>query len=173
VLVASIVAWTGLRLLGSQAYSTIPAATPPANIAAAPVAAAETPRAVAVLAHEEPAPEPPDDPAAVSRDPVESTPVAAPSSVLHEEAPVVTPGALATVHGHIKFGVSVTVDGSGTVVYAALSNHSPSRYFTRVALETARKWKFVATENQRSRRWLLRFEFTRDGATAHATGLQT
>jgi len=27
---------------------------------------------------------------------------------------------------------------------------SPSRYFTRVAVETARKWKFAATENQDS-----------------------
>jgi TonB family protein len=92
----------------------------------------------------------------------------APPSVLHEEAPDVPPGALGTVHGHIKFAVRVIVDRSGNVVHATLANHSPSRYFTRVAIETARKWKFVAADDQDSRQWLLRFEFTRHGATAHA-----
>jgi TonB family protein len=91
----------------------------------------------------------------------------APPSVLHEEAPEVPPGALGTVRGHIKFAVRVTVDRSGNVVHATLANHSPSRYFARVAIETARKWKFVAADDQHSRQWLVRFEFTRRGATAH------
>jgi TonB family protein len=88
--------------------------------------------------------------------------------VLHEEAPDVAPSALATIRGHIKFAVRVTVDGSGNVVHATLANHSPSRYFTRLAMETAGKWKFAAADNQDSRQWMLRFEFTRDGASAHA-----
>ena len=100
---------------------------------------------------------------------VESTAAVAPPSVLHEESPDVPPGALQTIHGHIKFAVRVTVDRSGTVVYATLAGHSPSRYFTRVAIETARKWKFVAADTQDSRQWLLRFEFTRGGATAQAS----
>jgi TonB family protein len=100
---------------------------------------------------------------------VESTAAVAPPSVLHEEAPDVPPGALQTIHGHIKFAVRVTVDSSGTVVRATLAGHSPSRYFTRVAIETARKWKFVAADSQDSRQWLLRFEFTRGGATAQAS----
>jgi TonB family protein len=94
--------------------------------------------------------------------------VVAPPSVLHEEAPDVPLGALETIHGHIKFAVRVRVDSSGNVVHATLANHSPSRYFTRLAIETARKWKFAAADNQGSRQWLLRFEFSRDGATTHA-----
>jgi hypothetical protein len=103
----------------------------------------------------------------------ESQTVATPSSVIHEEAPDVPIGALETIRGHIKFAVRVTVDGSGNVVQARLINHSPSKYFTRLAIESARKWKFVAADNPVSRQWLLRFEFTRDGATAHANNPPT
>jgi TonB family protein len=157
ILVAAIVAWAGLRLLGSQAYSrptTLPAAT---ATAMAQNPAAPMPAASKVSAD--------------SPDPglAETHGVVAPPSVLHEEAPDVPIGALATVSGHIKFSVRVTVDPSGNVVRATLANHSPSRYFTRLAIETARKWKFVAADDQDSRQWMLRFEFTRDGAAAHAS----
>jgi TonB family protein len=105
-------------------------------------------------------------------DPGSAEPAATPS-VLHEEAPDVPPGALETIRGHIKFAVRVRVDASGNVVHAALANHSPSRYFTRLAIETAKKWKFAAADNQDSRQWLLRFEFTRGGATTHAWNPRT
>jgi TonB family protein len=98
-------------------------------------------------------------------DPAEVQTVVPPPSVLHEEALNLPPVALKTVRGHIKFAVRVKVDSSGNVVYASLASHSPSRYFTRVALDTARKWKFVSADDQVSRHWLLWFEFTRDGAT--------
>jgi TonB family protein len=90
--------------------------------------------------------------------------VVPPPSVLHEEAPSVPPGALKTVHGHIKFAVRVGVDSSGNVIDASLASHSPSRYFTRVALETARRWRFVAANDQLARHWTLWFEFTREEA---------
>jgi TonB family protein len=96
-----------------------------------------------------------------------------PPSVLHEEAPDVPPGALETIRGHIKFAVRVSVDASGNVVHATLANHSPSRYFTRLAIETAKKWKFAAVDNRDARQWLLRFEFTRGGATTHAWNPRT
>lgn len=91
--------------------------------------------------------------------------VVPPPSVLHEEAPDVPPSALKTVRGHIKFAVRVKVDSSGNVVDASLASHSPSKYFTRISLDTARKWKFVSADDQ-SRHWLLWFEFTRDSATS-------
>jgi len=64
--------------------------------------------------------------------------------------------------------VQVRVDPSGKVVDARLAPLGPSKYFARVALEAARRWKFrparvggqgVASE------WLLRFEFERSGTT--------
>jgi TonB family protein len=65
--------------------------------------------------------------------------------------------------------VRVSVDASGNVVGAALDNPGPSRYFARLASEAARKWRFTPADNTNTRQWLLRFEFARDGTTAHAT----
>jgi TonB family protein len=90
-------------------------------------------------------------------------------SVVHEEIPDVPRSARDTIHGHIKVAVRVKVDGSGNVVGQTLENPGPSKYFARLATEAARKWKFAAADAQQPREWLLRFEFTRGGATGHAT----
>jgi len=89
-------------------------------------------------------------------------------SVLHEEIPDVPRSARSTIRGRINVAVRVTVDSSGSVINAALENPGPSKYFARLATESARKWKFARADNQDSRKWLLRFEFTRGGATVHA-----
>jgi TonB family protein len=62
----------------------------------------------------------------------------------------------------------VRVDGSGNVEHVSLASRSPSRYFKRLAFESARKWKFVAADGQESRQWLLWFDFTRHGTTIEA-----
>jgi hypothetical protein len=36
-----------------------------------------------------------------------------------------------------------------------------------LATEAAKKWKFAPTNSQDSRKWLLRFEFTRSGTVGH------
>jgi TonB family protein len=94
-------------------------------------------------------------------------------SVLHEEIPDVPRSARNTIHGHIKVAVRVTVDGSGSVIHAALENPGSSKYFARLATEAARKWKFAPADNQVSRKWLLRFDFTRAGALGHASSPQS
>jgi TonB family protein len=65
--------------------------------------------------------------------------------------------------------VLVTVNSSGSVVNNTLSNPGPSRYFARLANEAARKWKFAPAPNSSSRRWLVHFEFSREGTKVHAT----
>jgi TonB family protein len=90
--------------------------------------------------------------------------------VVHQEIPAVSPGARATIHGHVKVGVRVTVDNTGRVVHESLDNPGPSRYFNRLASEAARKWRFATADNRGTREWLLRFEFGRDGTTVHAVG---
>jgi len=90
------------------------------------------------------------------------------ASVFHEEIPDVPRHARATIRGLIKVAVRVTVDGSGNVVDETLENPGPSKYFARLATQAARKWKFAPANDQDSRRWLLRFEFSRGGATGHA-----
>jgi TonB family protein len=92
-----------------------------------------------------------------------------PSAVLHEEIPKVPQSARATIRGRVKVAVRVTVDRSGNVVRDTFENAGPSKYFNRLASEAARKWKFASADDERSREWLLRFEFGRDGTTVHAT----
>jgi TonB family protein len=89
-------------------------------------------------------------------------------TVLHEEIPDVPRSARNTIHGHIKVAVRVTVDSSGNVIDAALENRGGSKYFARLATEAAKKWKFAPANSQDSRKWLLRFEFTRGGTIGHA-----
>jgi TonB family protein len=147
VLAAVIAVWASLR--GNH-----PAQIPPASSSAPPVAADFTP-----------APAPPIPPSVA---PVRPSPNDAPS-VLHEEIPDVPRSARGTIHGRIKVTVRVTVDSSGSVTDAAAENPGSSQYFARLATDAARKWKFVPAENQDPRKWLLRFEFSRGGAVAHAS----
>jgi TonB family protein len=90
------------------------------------------------------------------------------TSVLRQVIPDVPHRTRDAIHGHIKVAVRVTVDSSGNVVGETLENPGPSKYFARLATEAARKWKFAPVDDQGSRKWLLRFEFSRGGATGHA-----
>lgn len=94
--------------------------------------------------------------------------VAPASSVVHEEMPVVPHKALATIHGHVKVVVRVTVDESGRVVADTLENAGPSRFFAQRAAEAARKWRFSPADDKASRYWRVHFEFARSGVTGHA-----
>ena len=91
-----------------------------------------------------------------------------PNTVVHEEIPRVPQSARDTITGRVKVAVRVTVDSSGKVVRDTFENPGPSRYFSRLASQAARKWTFSAAENEASREWLLRFEFGHDGTTARA-----
>ncbi len=97
-----------------------------------------------------------------------SPPMSAPSAVLHREIPEVPRRARASIRGHIKVTVRVTVDRAGNVVREALQNPGSSRYFARLASAAAAKWKFAPAGDQASRVWLLYFEFARSGTTGRA-----
>jgi TonB family protein len=90
------------------------------------------------------------------------------AAVLHEEIPDVPPHARATIRGRIKVAIRVSVDRSGTVINETLETRGSSQYFTRLAMAAAKQWKFAASNDQKSRSCLLRFEFARDGVTGHA-----
>jgi len=93
-------------------------------------------------------------------------------SVLHEVMPDVSQAILDKIRGHINVAVRVLVDPSGTVVGEFLEKAGPSRYFARVAADAAIEWKFAPADAQSPRVWLLRFEFTRGGATVDALAAQ-
>ena len=90
------------------------------------------------------------------------------SSVLHQEIPIVSRGARNSIRGQIKVAVLVTVDRTGNVVAESLQNHGSSKYFARLASDAAKEWRFVPADSQDSRQWLLRFEFSRNGAAGQA-----
>jgi eukaryotic-like serine/threonine-protein kinase len=98
-----------------------------------------------------------------------SRPANGEATVVHEEIPRVSPGARQTIHGHVRVSVRVVVNKSGAVVHDTFESASSSKYFNRVASEAARKWKFASADSDRSREWLLHFEFGREGTTVHAT----
>jgi TonB family protein len=91
------------------------------------------------------------------------------AAVVHEEIPKVPQSARQTIHGHVRVSVRVTVNRSGNVVRDTFENASSSKYFNRVASEAARKWRFASADSDRTREWLLHFEFGREGTTVHAT----
>jgi TonB family protein len=95
-----------------------------------------------------------------------------PRTVLHEEIPDISRSVRDTIRGRIKVSVRVTVDSAGSVTRAVLEKTGTSKYFDHVATQAAGRWKFAAAEHQDSRQWLLRFEFARSGAAAHAGAIQ-
>jgi outer membrane biosynthesis protein TonB len=95
-----------------------------------------------------------------------------PPTVLHQEIPEVSRRARESIRGVILITVRATVDRSGNVVAATLDNEASSRYFTRSAIDAAKKWKFAQAADAASRVWLLHFEFSREGTTAHSAAIQ-
>lgn len=118
----------------------------------APVESRTTPSPVARAV--EPKPTPP------------APPPETPLRPLDRVTPTASPGALKTIRGTIRVAVDVTIDRQGRVIGAVAAEPGPSRYFERVSLEAARRWTFTPTGVDAARHMLLRFQFTRDGATA-------
>lgn len=166
-------------------------ATPPAPVAAAPSkpprstktdhkpskftnddrnsaeSLAPAPAAVPALAHPETLPK-------EETDTVAKFPAAAPShgEVLHQEPPEVLQAAKNSIRGTVRVSVKVNVDRSGNVEDARLESRGPSKYFARVALQSAQGWKFrppmIGGQGVLST-WTLRYEFTRNGASVLPT----
>jgi serine/threonine protein kinase len=91
-------------------------------------------------------------------------------TVAHQAMPEVSNSALRTVHGKVKIRIKVSVDSSGNVVLTKFDSRGPSKYFAERTLEAARQWKFKPPQVDGRgvpSEWILRFEFTRSGATVH------
>jgi protein TonB len=91
---------------------------------------------------------------------------------IDEVLPGVPRSALQTIRGTVRVLVRVSINQQGAVVAAASEDPGPSRYFERLALEASRKWRFAPAATDKERRVLVRFNFTREGATAHADALR-
>jgi TonB family protein len=138
--VALVLGWFGIGSLRSDPPP------PPAAPAKAPIAAAAP----------VPAPVEPE----VQRQPD------APPSAINKVIPDASQSALATIRGTVRVVVRVTLDQHGTVVAATADDPGPSRYFERLSREAAKKWTFTPAKLELQRSLLIRFNFTRYGATA-------
>jgi TonB family protein len=79
--------------------------------------------------------------------------------------PNVAPSASRTIRGTINVVVRVNVDPSGNVSYAGFQYPGSSRYFSKVAMDAARQWKFkpaIANGRPVASAWTLHFAFNRD-----------
>jgi TonB family protein len=85
------------------------------------------------------------------------------SDVVQRVMPQVSPTARGTIEGKVRVRVKVEVDAAGNVAKAELESAGPSKYFSRLALEAARGWKFspARTGEPGDREWMLHFAFGR------------
>jgi TonB family protein len=116
--------------------------------------------------------------AAVTGSTLHATGVGADTSAgMHEEMPDIPQHVRRSIHGHVRVSVRVIVDKQGAVFAALVDDPGPSRYFERLALDAAKKWTFPPSDSQGSpaqtrRLELLRFDFTREGATCEVEPIQ-
>jgi TonB family protein len=90
------------------------------------------------------------------------------TDVVRQVPPKISSSAQRTIRGKIKLRVRVHVDPSGNVTRADVVSAGPSKYFARLVMEAARQWKFIPSPQSGERRWMLHFDLTRRGTTAHA-----
>jgi TonB family protein len=103
--------------------------------------------------------------------PAEAEEEALPSAV-SEVIPDVPQRARQGIRGRVRVSVRLIVDKQGKVFAALVDDPGPSRYFEQLALEAAGKWMFPPAAARSQRLMLVRFDFTREGATAHATAVE-
>jgi TonB family protein len=92
------------------------------------------------------------------------------SDVVKRAMPEVTASARRTIHGTIVVRVKVEVDAAGNVQQAKIESGRVSKYFSRVALEAAREWKFSPAQSGETgdRHWVVKFGFSRVNTEASA-----
>jgi TonB family protein len=80
--------------------------------------------------------------------------------------PDVPAAAAHSIHGEVNVKVRVAVDPSGNVASAEFESEGPSKYFSKLAMDAAQKWKFKPAEANGqavASAWILQFQFTQDG----------
>ena len=85
--------------------------------------------------------------------------------IVKEVLPDVPAKARATIRGKVTINIRVGVNDAGSVVDVKNESPESSRFFGRLALQAARRWKFVPAnpgQSAQSREWTLRFQFVRD-----------
>lgn len=88
---------------------------------------------------------------------------AAKGAVAERVLPEVLPSASKSIRGTVNVWVQVTVGPGGEVSSADFESPGPSKYFARVALQAAQRWKFkpaLVNGQPVASEWILQFQFT-------------
>ena len=65
-------------------------------------------------------------------------------AIVQRVMPEAPQSALNTIHGTVRVKIAMAVDGSGNVTDATFADAGPSKYFARLAMAAAQKWRFAA-----------------------------
>jgi TonB family protein len=106
-------------------------------------------------------------PSSPAEAPAASSAEVANNGVIRQVLPDVPKSASDTIWGTVRVAIRVSVDPSGNVTDATIESPGPSKYFARLALQAARKWKFAPMQGAASD-WIVRFGFRNDGTKASA-----
>ena len=177
---------TGLIL--THALSSSAETGSPHPTASEPAAVQEIPQAAAAAQGAKEVAAPPDDKTPEASSPVPTLAASVPATdnsaekaapavadkpaagdVVDRLLPDVPPQILGTIRGKVTVRVRVKVDPAGAVVDAELNSQPGSKYFDKMALDAARRWKFKPasdTGNGAGSARMLRFEFRTDGCEA-------
>ena len=93
-------------------------------------------------------------------------------AVAERVMPDILPAAVRSIHGQFDLAIRVHVDSAGNVSNGEFDEPGPSRYFGRVAMEAAQRWKFKPAQvggRAVPSVWLLQFQFTQAGTEITAT----
>jgi serine/threonine protein kinase len=88
--------------------------------------------------------------------------------VVQRAVPDVPKSASETIQGTIRVSVRVKVDPAGNVAGSEMVVPGSSKYFARLSLDSAPKWKFAPSQDS-GREFLLHFEFKNSGTRAYAS----
>jgi len=142
------------------------ATNPPRPIEKAPATPATNPKPVP---KETPPPETTSQPNVSPRDVRPHAPSASGTiagAVEERYIPTVSQRSRNTINGKVRVTVKVDVDASGKVTRTHLESPGPSRYFAKIAADSAPKWKFKAPQQNGQpvpSQWYLRYAFGRAG----------
>ncbi|HVO80155.1 MAG TPA: TonB family protein [Terriglobales bacterium] len=160
----------GWHLLRRQPGQNLPAAAEPTS---PPLQSQQKPEALPPLEatqkgrEQQPSPGGTPQLTSTAQSPAEATTSpSAEGDVVHRVVPDVPASARATITGKVKVRVRVRVDAAGNVAEAEFVSPGPSKYFARLAMQAAQRWKFSPASDAGQnppREWVLRFEFGRTG----------
>jgi eukaryotic-like serine/threonine-protein kinase len=158
LLLAAVVA-IAVFLIARTKLSNSESSSPPAEV--------QSTQAQPATSQSGPAPIQP-EPAAGGNERVSASPNE--NGVVKQVMPEVSPSARRTIHGKIVVRVKVNVDAAGNVQQAKIESGRVSKYFSRIALEAARDWKFAPAQagDTGKREWKVQFGFSRAKTEASA-----